>query len=162
VLAADLRAVPELLTALHSDLDPETRMAAAYALGLLGDHRSVDGLLAKLADRNEAARIRGMAAEALTGVQERRAVPFLIAALDDPSVEVRFWAAFALGQFGDTAALGALEVLARTDDAVVAGWWSVKEEAAAAIESIRATRARRVFRRYSGAPPAPPVAPGPG
>lgn len=137
----DLRAVPELLAALEADLDPETRIAAAHALGHLGDHRCVDGLLAKLADRNEDPRVRGMAAEALTGVQERRAVPFLIAALDDPSVEVRFWAAFALGQFGDPAALGALEGLAQTDDAVLPGWWSVKEEAAAAIESIRATPA---------------------
>jgi HEAT repeat protein len=137
----DLRALPELLAALQTDLDPETRMAAAYALGHLGDHRSIDGLLAKLADRNEDPRIRGMAAEALTGLQERRAVPFLIAALDDPAVEVRFWAAFALGQFGDAAALGALEALARTDDAVLPGWRSVKEEAAAAIESIRATTA---------------------
>jgi HEAT repeat protein len=147
----DLRAVPELLAALQTDLDPETRMAAAYALGHLGDHRSVDGLLAKLADRNEDPRIRGMAAEAVTGVQDRQAVPFLIAALDDPSVEVRFWAAFALGQFGDPAALDALEGLARSDDAVLPGWWSIKDEATAAIESIRATPFQsRVCRRYLG------------
>ena len=138
---ADRRAVPELLAALQTDLDLETRVAAAYALGLLGDHRSVDALLATMADRNEDPRIRGMAAEALTGVQERRAVPYLIAALDDPSVEVRFWAVFALGQFGDPAALGALERLAQTDDAVLPGWRSVKEEAAAAIKSITAASA---------------------
>jgi len=139
---ADRRAVPELLAALQTDVDLETRVAAAHALGHLGDHRSVDGLLARLADQNEDPRIRGTAAEALTGVQERRAVPLLISALDDPSVEVRFWAAFALGQFGDLAALSALERLARTDDAVLPGWWSVKEEAAAAIEAITATCTR--------------------
>jgi HEAT repeat protein len=137
----DLRAVPELLAALQTDPDPDTRMSAAHSLGVLGDHRAVDPLLAKLADRTEDPRVRGFVAEALTGPQERRAVPFLIAVLDDPSVEVRFWAAFALGELGDSTALGALERLAQTDDAVVPGWRSVKDEAAAAIERIRAIKA---------------------
>ncbi len=115
-------------------------MAAAYSLGLLGDHRAVDPLLACLADRSEDPRVRGFAAEALTGPSERRAVPALIAALGDPSVEVRFWAAFALGELGDPAALSALQQLAQTDEATLPGWWSVSDEAAAAIESIRARR----------------------
>jgi len=62
--------------------------------------------VAKLADRNEDPRVRGLAAEALTEAGERRAVPSLIAVLGDPSVEVRFWAAFALGELGNPAALG--------------------------------------------------------
>jgi len=93
--------------------------------------------VAKLADRNEDPRVRGLAAEALTEAGERRAVPSLIAVLGDPSVEVRFWAAFALGQLGDPAALRALERLAETDDAELPGWRSVKDEAADAIERIR-------------------------
>lgn len=132
------RAIPALLAALQTDADPDTRMGAAHSLGVLGDHRAVDPLLEKLADRNEDPRVRGVVAEALIWTRERRAVPPLIAALDDPSVEVRFWAAFALGEFGDPAALGALERLAETDDATLPGWRSVKDEAAAAIESIRA------------------------
>jgi HEAT repeat protein len=132
------RAVPELVSALQTDADPDTRMAAAHSLGLLGDHRAVDPLLAKLADRSEDPCVREFAAEALTGPGERRAVRALIAALGDPSVEVRFWAAFALGELGDPAALSALERLAQTDDVALPGWRSVKDEAAAAIESIRA------------------------
>jgi HEAT repeat protein len=132
-----VRAVPELLAALQADPDLDTRIGAAHSLGLLGDHRAVDPLLAKLADKSEHPRVRGVAAEALTGPREHRAVPLLITALDDPSVEVRFWAAFALGELGDPAALSALERLAQTDDAVLPGWRSVKDEAAAAIDSIR-------------------------
>jgi HEAT repeat protein len=132
------RAVPDLVAALQEDADPETRIGAAYSLGLLGDHRAVDPLLAKLADGDEDPRVRGVVAESLAELQERRAVPALIAALGDPSVEVRFWASFALGELGDPAALSALERLAQTDDATLPGWRSVKEEAAAAIESIRA------------------------
>jgi len=113
-------------------------MSAAHALGVLGDHRAVDPLLAKLADRTEEPRVRGFAAEALTGPRERRAVPLLIAALDDPSVVVMFWATFALGELGDSPEFGALERLAQTDDAVLPGWRSVKDEAAAAIERIGA------------------------
>jgi HEAT repeat protein len=132
------RAVPGLIAVLQTDADPDTRMAAAYSLGLLGDQRAVDPLLAKLADTGEDPRVRGFAAEALIGPGERRAVPALIAALRDPSAEVRFWAAFALGELRDPAALSALQHLAQADKATLPGWRSVSEEAAAAIENIRA------------------------
>jgi HEAT repeat protein len=132
------RAVPALIAVLQTDSSPDARTDAAYALGLIGDDRAVEPLLAKLADPVEDPRVRGFAAEALVGPGARRAVPALIAALDDPSVEVRFWAAFALGQLRDPAALAPLERLARTDEATLPGWWSVSDEAAAAIESIRA------------------------
>lgn len=134
------QAVPELITALRTDPDADTSIAAAHSLGLLGDHRAVDPLLAVLADPSADPRLRGFAAEALIGPGERRAVPPLIAALADPSAEVRYWAAFALGQLADPAALDALERLAQTDEAIVPGCGSVKEEAAAAIKSIRARR----------------------
>ena len=132
------RAVPGLIAVLQADTDSGTRMAAAYSLGLLGDHRAVDPLLARLADTSEDRGVRGLAAEALTGPGERRAVPGLIAALADSSAEVRFWAAFALGELADPAALSALQQLAQSDEATLPGWWSVSDEAAAAIERIRA------------------------
>jgi HEAT repeat protein len=132
------QAVPSLIAALQTDTDAGTRMAAAYALGLIGDARAIDPLLAKLADTSEDPRVRGFVAEAFTCHQERRAVPHLIAVLSDSSAEVRFWAAFALGQLGDPAALSALERLAQTDNATLPGWGSVMDEAAAAIERIRA------------------------
>lgn len=129
------RAVPFLARTLRGDPDGDTRLAAAYALGLINGERAIDALLEAVTDVGEAARVRGMAAEALA--RTARAVPTLIAALADPLVEVRFWAAFALGQTGDPAALPALERLAATDDVVLPGWGTVKQEAAAAIEIIR-------------------------
>jgi len=113
-------------------------VSAAYALGQLDDPRAVDPLLAKLADTGEEPRVRGFVAEALIFYREQRVVAALIAVLSDPSAEVRFWAAFALGELKDPAALGALERLAQTDDAAVPRWGSVRDEAAAAIETIRA------------------------
>jgi HEAT repeat protein len=133
----DPRAVPDLVETLRKDTDPDARMSAAHALGLVGDDRVVDPLLEKLADRDENPRVRGAVAEALAGPQVRRAVPHLIAALGDASVEVRFWAAFALGELGDPKALGALERLAQTDRSTLPGWRTVGEEATAAIENIR-------------------------
>lgn len=140
---ASPRAVPWLIAALQADGDADTRQAAAYALGLLGDPRAIDPLLAKLADTSEEPAVRGFAAEAFSLLQESRVVPHLIAVLSDPSVEVRFWATFALGELRDPAALGALERLAQTDSATLSGWGSVRDEAAAAIETITASAARR-------------------
>jgi HEAT repeat protein len=131
------QAVPGLIAALQTDADVDTRAAAAYALGLLGDPRAIEPLLAKLADTSEDPGVRGFAAEAFTWHGEHRAVPALIAALSDPSAEVRFWAAFALGELADPSALGELERLAHADTEAVPGWGRVKDEAATAIENIR-------------------------
>jgi HEAT repeat protein len=131
------QAVPGLIAALQTDADTDTRAAAAYALGLIGDPRAIDPLLAKLADTSEDPGVRGFAAEAFTWHGERRAVPALIAALSDRSAEVRFWAAFALGQLADHGAVSELERLAQADTETVPGWGPVKDEAAAAIENIR-------------------------
>jgi HEAT repeat protein len=131
------RAVPDLIAVLQADADADARLSAAYALGPLGDRRAVGPLLAKLADTGEESRVRGFVAEALTFYRQRQVVAGLIAVLSDPSAEMRFWAAFALGELRDPAALGALERLAGTDDGTVPGWGSVRDEAAAAIETIR-------------------------
>jgi HEAT repeat protein len=123
------QAVPALIAALQMEADTDTRAAAAYALGLLGDPRATDPLLAKLADTSEDPEVRGSAAEAFTWHGERQAVPALIAALSDPSAVVRFWAAFALGELGelgDPGALGELERLARNDTETVPGWGPVR------------------------------------
>ena len=48
-----------------------------------------------------------MAAEALADLRDGRAVAPLLAALEDPAAEVRYWAAFALGELGDPQALPA-------------------------------------------------------
>lgn len=136
------QAVQPLIVALQEDEDVKVRTAAAYGLGLLGDNHAVEPLVNKLADQNEDPQVRGQAAEALSDIRDNRAVTPLIAALRDTSVEVRFWAVFALGQLGDRQALPELERLAATDEAILSGWGALNKEAADAIESIQAQRGR--------------------
>jgi HEAT repeat protein len=80
--------------------------------------------------------VRGQAAESLAYSRDKRACKFLISALSDPSAEVRFWAAFALGQIRCHAALRHLRRLAHSDKRRLRGWWGVGKEAADAINEI--------------------------
>lgn len=136
-------AVPVLIEAMRTDPDEFTRTAAAWALGEIKDPSAIDALLTALADREVPAEVRGQAAEALACARDARVVPALIAALADSEPEVRFFSAFALGQSADAAALPALEHVAASDDASVAGWGSVKQEAQAALERIRRSPTRK-------------------
>jgi HEAT repeat protein len=138
-------ALRPLAAALAGEQDHEKRKAAAYALGWLGDVRAVEPLLERFADTAEDPSVRGQAAESLGYVLEylrmqarpdREAVDALIAALRDPSAEVRFWAAFALGHTHDQRAIPELERLAETDHELVPRWWAVSKEARDAIASI--------------------------
>jgi HEAT repeat protein len=135
-----------LAAALAGEKDMEKRKAAAYALGWLGDQRAVEPLLERVADAAEDPRVRGQAAESLGYLLEylqmqaqpdAAAVDALIAALRDPSGEVRFWAAFALGLARDHRAIPELERLAEADHQVVPGWWAVSKEAHDAIANIK-------------------------
>ena len=125
-----------LVSAMQRDRDIDVRFAAAYALGLLDDERKIEPLIATLDDRNEEPKVRAIAAETLGNSLDLRALEPLIDALSDPAVEVRFWAAFAVGELGAEAALPELRRLAETDEAVLPGWWSVQDEAKASIELI--------------------------
>jgi HEAT repeat protein len=131
------RIVRPLIAALGAG-NNERRSAAIHALSGLGDRRAVEPLLAILSDPHDDPAVRGHAAEALARFVDQRAaiVPRLIRALDDGQPEVRFWAAFALGQQADEQALPALRRLAETDTAALPGWWSVRQEAADAIAAI--------------------------
>ena len=78
-----------------------------------------------------------MAAEALINLRGRGATDSLLKALGDQSAEVRFFAAFALGELRAREALGSLEEVARRDASVVRGFGSVAEQASKAIIQIR-------------------------
>ena len=132
------RAVQPLIAALLNDEDVGVRVAAANALGALGDKRAFEPLMSALGNPAGDPRVRGMAAEALADLRDRRAAPALITGLSDPAPEVRFWCAFALGELGDPFALAELERVAATDDAVVPGWGAVSQEAATAVQHIKA------------------------
>jgi HEAT repeat protein len=134
----DRRAVLPLLESLSSGAAAEVRAAAAYALGLLGDDRATPHLVTILSDRGASPLVRGHAAEALATLGGHQVVEPLIAALRDPSPEVRFWASFALGEKGDASALSELQRLADSDDAVLPRWGALSAAAQNAIRNIRA------------------------
>ncbi|HJU22968.1 MAG TPA: HEAT repeat domain-containing protein [Casimicrobiaceae bacterium] len=133
------QAFDALLSALD-DSDDRVASVAASALGTLGDARAQPRLLGVLADRSRSSSRRGHAAESLVSVGDPTfAVPALIAALDDAEPEVRFWAAFALGQIGDERAVAPLE--RRSDDlAIVQGHSTVGDEVREALSCLRGQR----------------------
>ena len=118
---------------LHAN-DPKGREAAAYALSWMGDRRAVYPLLLAAKNQREVASIRGQALEAIGSISPRRRSPVgrVLSLLDDPEVQLRFWACYALSQFEDPRAIPALHRLL-SDETVCPGWWSVKGEAAWAI-----------------------------
>lgn len=115
----------------------ERRCAAAYAVGCSGAPSAVPSLVAALLNRDEHDRLRAHAAEALGNQGDRSVVEPLLSVLKEPSSEIRFWSAFALGRLRDPRALPDLEHLAQTDHRFVEGWWEVSREAESAIEEIR-------------------------
>jgi HEAT repeat protein len=58
--------------------------------------------------------------------KRKRVVDALINGLDDASMEVRFWSAFALGEMKVRKAANKLERLAAKDDEVFT-WWVVSQ-----------------------------------
>ncbi len=133
------RAVPVLIEELIKVGNVDKRAASAYALGLLFDERAVDPLVSVLKNKNDSPKVRGAAAEALIwfGKKRKRVVDALINGLEDASVEVRFWSAFALGELKVRRAANKLEKLAAEDNRVLPGWWSVSKEASDSLDRIR-------------------------
>lgn len=138
IALGDKRVVPALIALAQGAGASDQRAAAVYALGWLYDSRALAPLLRMLRSRREDAQLRGYAAEALAYLGNRRAVPALLAALDDPAPEVRLWSAFALGELGDRRAVAPLEHLAATDGTPVPGWWTAGEEAREALKHLEA------------------------
>lgn len=127
------------------------RTAAAYALNLMHGKPSVLALEKSVDDRQEHPRVRGQSAESLAHNHRENSHRIVLKNLMDPSKEVRFWCAFALGQMGDRDALVNLGQLARKDRRIVRGFWSGSREARAAIrniqDEIRERRKRHSTRR---------------
>src|SRR6056297_3658736 len=102
---ADWATAKKFANALSSEV-PELRMAAASALGKLGETSAVPALVDALTDENPQVRVR--AAAALAQLDHPKAVPALIERLSDPDGEVRMEAAVALASIGTDQALAAL------------------------------------------------------
>ncbi len=134
---SDRRAAGRLIEVMHGDPDAMARQLAAQSLGELHSPKAIRALREVFTDQGQESRLRGAAAEALGASFTYESVPELVAGLTDPSPEVRFWSAYAVGFMKVESAVPELERLVSGDDAEVPGWWSVSKEAAWAIAEIR-------------------------
>lgn len=127
--------VLHLIRTLELHPGPENRSACAYVLGFDGSQEAVLALVRCLSNSAEKPNVRGQAAEALGETNSAVAVEPLIESLSSPVVEVRFWAAFALGKLKNPAGRDAL-MRALADQAVLEGWGSVADEARSALAEL--------------------------
>ena len=136
VLAAtgSRRVTRRLLAVARLSPDHRIRQAAIWALSLLHDKRSTQTLISILRNSKEPPSVRAEAAHALAG--RKSALPALVESSRDPSADVRFSVAYALGESGDHRALPALIALSRDTEAPVGGR-PICDEAGEAIETIR-------------------------
>jgi HEAT repeat protein len=146
-LIATAKHLQPLLSLLATSTNLDRRSSIVYALSFL-PVAPVGKWIAVLteiaADRTEPPAIRGQALEGLgnklsseipANISER-AISVIIRSLDDAEPEVRFWACFAVGALKLTAALPRLQILAKTDRAIVPSWQSVSAEAEDTIKRL--------------------------
>jgi len=134
-------AVRALTDALHVESCAATRARLVDALAYPGLQDATGVLRSVLRDTSEGPAVRGVAAESLGRLRSPEALDDLLAALSDREPEVRFFAAYALGLLGSRDALDALSRVAGEDEASLAGFGSVAEEAREAIEAIQGDEA---------------------
>lgn len=130
--------VEVLIDVLRDDTEPVVRAMAAAQLGMFAGRRAFEALAAALTRPGEDDDVRSSCAEALGTSEEPEALPLLLDALRDPSALVRYDAALALGQLGDTRALEPLRERLEHDDAELPDVGSIRTIAAESIASIEA------------------------
>jgi HEAT repeat protein len=150
-LTGCLRWTRPLLHHVSNKTDAHILSSLMYALGMLGDARAVPKLLSVAASTEIDPGVRGHAIEAVAFCTpaKKHTVRCLRRALNDPSEQVRFFAAYSLGNCGDETAL---EDLARvlSDEAECAGMGTVASEAEWAIGEIRRRASDRVSAKFHG------------
>jgi HEAT repeat protein len=128
LLATGVRSYADLISAVSSE-SLGIRLTACWLLGR-----------AMVQDTTQPARARGAAAESLSnaGTGDPSIVPVLVLALEDPSPEVRFNAAYGLGQLRSVVGSDALQALARvaaTEDGEAPGG-RVRDQAQASLDIL--------------------------
>jgi HEAT repeat protein len=124
------------------------RAAAAFAMQMVTTPKTIIALEQAVKNKSEHPRVRGEAAEALAHSHRKKSHDVLLAQLRDPSKDVRFWCAFALGEMAEKRAVPALKLLVTNDRRIVKGFHSVGKEAADALESIETEKV--AHRRKNG------------
>lgn len=133
----------EFLWRMHNHPSPEVRYWSCY--WLIWERTPCAEFIEVLQNVDEYPEIRAQAAEGLANALDccsprfawfRRAETALIEALDDPSVQVRWWSSFALGVARSKKAVPRLSELAVGDHTMLPGWWTVAEEAEDALSNI--------------------------
>jgi len=149
-LSTDSSTYSDLRRLLRHENREDTRHAIAFALSWQDDLRSWSILVRLLSDRSESPMVRGQAAEGLAYKFHRKrkgslgfqsAIRALVAALSDPSPEVRYFSVFALGASGDRRMLPVLRRMKR-DRARLVGFGAVSDEAKEAIKRIQMQASR--------------------
>lgn len=115
------------------------KSAAAYVLGATEALASIPDLLATAGDPTLDDSVRGHAIEALGAMRADEAVEKLLELLSSKSPEIRYWAAYSLGQIGDEVSIPLLEDMAAHDSERLGPPHnrSLREEALEALENIR-------------------------
>jgi HEAT repeat protein len=157
-LATDPSLASTLLRLLRVEKRIEARQAILFALSWQDDLRTWHPLIRILANSDESPKVRAQAAEGLAYKFFRKrkgskgfkaAVEALVAALKDPSPEVRYFAVFALGASLDRAVVPVLRRMTRDRENPTGFMGTVGEEAEEAIERIQTQRAKGVAQRLS-------------
>jgi HEAT repeat protein len=151
-----VRLAPESITPLVGELRTGSRPAeAAYALGRIGDPRTLDVLVEALGHRD--ASVRAESAAALAELQDPAAVEPLLQATHDPDHRVRNQARLALDRMGNIAVIVGVAELLRpmVNEAVRSAMASSEAEAEAGMPApARARKQSRRPRSNGGAPEA--------
>ena len=133
-----------IIEVLRHDQDARLRFDAAHHLALFRkDQHAASALIAVLESSDETEAVRAEAARSLGIAGATDAEPLLLAALEDRSPRVRFWAADALGSVGADDVIGPLLSMAEHDALTVIEDGSLREAALSGISNILARRAEK-------------------
>ena len=134
---SDKRLERALILTLKNGRKPFNRVAAAFAMQIVSTPRTVRALERAVKNQSERPRVRGEAAESLAHCHRKESHRVLLAGLKDPSKDVRFWCAFALGEMAEERAIPSLKRLIASDRRIVKGFYSVAKEATDAMGKIQ-------------------------
>lgn len=126
----------EILCNALRDIDEETQIIAAVALGLRPKRDSFDCLSAEFTRHDISDKLKGIIAEALGNLGDARAIELFVETVHDASSEVRYWIAYALGELKDPRAIPILNSLVNDVTVVPEEGKTVADEARAALNRI--------------------------